>query len=59
VEKQECERQWRTHIHVAQLTFARHNLTEATRDMVKTSTIDVKRLASLPAGGQYVCDGRC
>ncbi|RSH91230.1 hypothetical protein EHS25_009529 [Saitozyma podzolica] len=30
-----------------------HNLTEATRDMVKTSTIDVKRLASLPAGGQY------
>ncbi|GFZ46252.1 hypothetical protein JCM24511_04499 [Saitozyma sp. JCM 24511] len=30
-----------------------HNLTEATRDMVKTSTSDVKRLASLPAGGQY------
>ncbi|ORY32248.1 putative t-SNARE [Naematelia encephala] len=30
-----------------------HNLTEATRDMVKKSTDDVKNLASMPSGGQY------
>lgn len=29
----------------------RHNLTESTRDMVKKSTDDVKKLASLPTGG--------
>ncbi|WRT67019.1 uncharacterized protein IL334_003985 [Kwoniella shivajii] len=30
-----------------------HNLTEATREMVKKSTEDVKRLASYPAGGEF------
>ncbi|XAO24128.1 hypothetical protein I312_102918 [Cryptococcus bacillisporus CA1280] len=29
-----------------------HNLTEATRDMVKHSTLDVKKLAAYPAGGE-------
>ncbi|KIR96752.1 syntaxin 7 [Cryptococcus deuterogattii 2001/935-1] len=29
-----------------------HNLTEATRDMVKRSTLDVKKLAAYPAGGE-------
>jgi hypothetical protein len=37
----------------AQLT-SRHNLTEATREMVKKSTDDVKNLASFPAGGPHV-----
>ena len=37
----------------AQLT-CRHNLTEATREMVKKSTDDVKNLASFPAGGPHV-----
>jgi syntaxin 7 len=32
----------------------RHNLTEATRDMVKKSTEDVKTLAAFPAGGPHV-----
>lgn len=32
----------------------RHNLTEATRDMVKKSTDDVKTLAAFPAGGPHV-----
>ena len=32
----------------------RHNLTEATREMVKKSTDDVKNLASFPAGGPHV-----
>jgi YD repeat-containing protein len=31
-----------------------HNLTEATREMVKKSTDDVKNLTSFPAGGQFV-----
>ncbi|WVN85213.1 uncharacterized protein L203_100358 [Cryptococcus depauperatus CBS 7841] len=30
-----------------------HNLTEATREMVKKSTEDVKKLASCPAGGEF------
>ncbi|WWD15826.1 hypothetical protein CI109_100250 [Kwoniella shandongensis] len=30
-----------------------HNLTEATRDMVKKSTDDVKKLATYPAGGEH------
>ncbi|AAW41517.2 t-SNARE, putative [Cryptococcus deneoformans JEC21] len=29
-----------------------HNLTEATRDMVKNSSLDVKKLAAYPAGGE-------
>ncbi len=32
----------------------RHNLTEATRDMVKKSTDDVKNLASFPTGRPHV-----
>jgi hypothetical protein len=32
----------------------RHNLTEATREMVKKSTEDVKTLAAFPAGGPHV-----
>jgi hypothetical protein len=39
--------------HGALLTY-RHNLTEATREMVKKSTDDVKNLASFPAGGPHV-----
>lgn len=35
-------------------TNVRHNLTEATRDMVKKSTEDVKTLAAFPAGGPHV-----
>ncbi|KAK6902810.1 hypothetical protein I203_108069 [Kwoniella mangroviensis CBS 8507] len=30
-----------------------HNLTEATREMVKKSTDDVKKLAAYPAGGEF------
>jgi hypothetical protein len=38
---------------------ARHNLTEATREMVKKSTDDVKNLTSFPAGGQFVSYCAC
>lgn len=31
-----------------------HNLTDATRDLVKKSTEEVKKLAAFPAGGQHV-----
>ncbi|ODO03486.1 syntaxin 7 [Cryptococcus wingfieldii CBS 7118] len=36
-----------------QLRASLHNLTEATRDMVKKSTGDIKKLASYPAGGEF------
>lgn len=34
--------------------MTRHNLTDATRDMVKKSTEEVKKLAAFPAGGPHV-----
>jgi hypothetical protein len=39
-------------IQASELT-SRHNLTEATRDMVKKSTDDVKKLAAYPSGAQH------
>jgi hypothetical protein len=40
---------------MGRVAYRRHNLTEATRDMVKKSTEDVKILAAFPTGGPHVC----